>query len=266
MSVLKSISIFLIAFILFSCETKNTKKDKVTQPSLEKIELTKSQKIINKTIVAHGGDLYTSAHYSFVFRNNKYTFKNDGASYEYTKNTKKGKSIINDVLTNSGLQRTVDGVPKNISEKEKNSISGAINSVIYFATLPYKLNDEAVNSEYIGSTLIKNKEYDVLKISFDKVGGGEDHDDEYCYWINKETEKIDYLAYNYSVNKGGVRFRAAYNTRVVGGITFQDYINYKAAVGTALKALPKLYEEGKLQEVSRINTEDVVNLKGNDLE
>ena len=52
----------------------------------------------------------------------------------------------------------------------------------------------------------------------------------------------------------------AYNTRVIDGITFQDYINYKAAVGTALKDLPALYEKGKLKELSKIETENVVNL------
>jgi hypothetical protein len=27
--------------------------------------------------------------------------------------------------------------------------------------------------------------------------GGADFDDEFHYWINKQTHKIDYLAYNY---------------------------------------------------------------------
>jgi hypothetical protein len=37
-----------------------------------------------------------------------------------------------------------------------------------------------------------------------------DFDDEYMYWI-KDTRKVDYLAYSYHVNDGGVRFRAAFN-------------------------------------------------------
>ena len=68
---------------------------------------------------------------------------------------------------------------------------------------------------------------------------------------------MDYLAYNYKVNGGGVRFRSSYNRRNVGGIIFQDYINYKAEVGTPLKDLPTLYENDKLKEVSRIDTENV---------
>jgi hypothetical protein len=40
-----------------------------------------------------------------------------------------------------------------------------------------------------------------------------------------------------------VRFRTAFNTRVIDGLTFQDYINYEAPIGTPLKDLPKLYEQ-----------------------
>jgi len=63
------------------------------------------------------------------------------------------------------------------------------------------------------------------------------------------------------VNKGGVRFRSAYNRRVIDGIIFQDFINYKAKIGTPLFDLPSLYEKGELEELSRIETKDIQNLK-----
>ena len=37
-----------------------------------------------ETINAHGGDLYDNANYEFVFRDKKYTFKNNGSNYVYT--------------------------------------------------------------------------------------------------------------------------------------------------------------------------------------
>ena len=63
------------------------------------------------------------------------------------------------------------------------------------------------------------------------------------------------------MNGGGVRFRSAYNSRNVGGIIFQDYVNYKAEMGTPLGDLPKLFEQGRLKELSKIDTENVINLK-----
>ena len=63
-------------------------------------------------------------------------------------------------------------------------------------------------------------------MTFDEEDGGEDFDDIYIYWIDKETFKPDYLAYQFSVNKGGIRFREAFNERIINGIRFVDYKNY----------------------------------------
>jgi len=164
-------------------------------------------------------------------------------------------------LENGNLTRKENGVKIELTEKQKNRYSGGLNSVIYFATLPYKLQDIAVNKSYQGTTTIKGKTYEVLEIRFEQEGGGRDHDDVFHYWINQENHIIDYLAYNYQVSGGGVRFRSAYNSRKKGGIIFQDYVNYKAEVGTPLSDLPKLFEQGKLKELSRIETENIINLK-----
>ena len=221
----------------------------------------KAQTILDKTIKAHGGDLYNSAHYSFLFRGNTYTFKNNNSQFHYTKKVVKGNTTVIDELKNGELTRTKNGVSVNLSDKALKDAKGAVNSVVYFATLPHNLNDKAVNKTYIEQTTIKGKTYDVLGVTFKQEGGGEDYDDAFHYWINTKTHKVDYLAYNYRVNGGGVRFRSAYNVRVVDGIIFQDYVNYKAKNGTALKDLPALFEAGKLKELSRIETEHIINLK-----
>jgi len=220
----------------------------------------KIDSILKEVINAHGGDLYTSAHYSFIFRGNTYTFKNDNKNFEYSKISKKGKVTTKDILKNGSFSRTVDGQTVALSPKKIKSGIGAINSVIYFATLPHKLSDEAVNLKDMGTTTIKGKNYMVLGVTFDQEGGGQDFEDQFHYWINTKTNKIDYLAYNYHVNTGGVRFRSAYNSRVIDGITFQDYVNFKAKLGTPLIELPKLYEQGKLKELSKIETEHIINL------
>ncbi|CDF78769.1 conserved hypothetical protein [Formosa agariphila KMM 3901] len=266
MHIFKSFLILFTIGFVTSCNTKEKKQDveleevKTSILTEQSVALSKSETLINEAIAAHGGDLYNTAQYAFVFRDKTYSFKNNGSSYEYTKTYKKGDSLVVDVLKNGNFSRTVNDEVINLSEKEVTSGTGAVNSVIYFATLPHKLNDEAVNSKFIETISIKNDTYNVIEVTFNQEGGGEDHDDEYMYWINENTKKIDYLAYNYSVNEGGVRFRVAYNKRVVDGITFQDYTNYEATVGTPLKNLPMLFEANKLKELSKIKTEEVVNL------
>ena len=157
------------------------------------------------------------------------------------------------------LSDTLIQKKQSLSTEDAGKYGEALNSVIYFATLPHKLQDASVHKTFVEETTIKGKKYDVIQVTFGQDGGGKDFDDEFHYWINKQTHKIDYLAYNYRTNDGGVRFRSAFNTRVIDGLTFQDYINYEAPLETDLKDLPKLYEQGKLKEVSQILTENVVN-------
>jgi hypothetical protein len=221
----------------------------------------KAQKIIDKAVEAHGGQLYHSAHYSFLFRENLYTFKNNNNQFYYTKKVIKDNNTFLDELNNGQLSRTKNGDPMVLSEKDMKSAKGAINSVVYFVMLPFKLNDKAVNKTYIEQTIIKNKTYDVIGVTFKKEGGGDDYDDVFHYWINTTTNKIDYLAYKYHVNGGGVRFRRAYNVRNIDGIIFQDYVNYKAKKDVVLRDLPTLFEDGKLKELSKIKTEHIINLK-----
>lgn len=222
--------------------------------------MSKGEAIIDKSIKAHGGSKYDQAHYSFVFRGKGYIIQNQGPLFTYLMTSEKDNISRLDRLDNSGFSRRENGVELELTEKEKTRYGDGLNSVIYFATLPHKLQDTAVIKTYVGSASIKGQSYEVVEIRFHEEGGGTDHDDTYYYWINSDNDLIDYLAYNYQVNKGGVRFRSAYNRRTVDGIVFQDYINYKADVGTPLKDLPDLWERGELKELSRIETEQIMSL------
>ncbi len=263
------ISILCLSLLLClsSCNTEkkkdtvSPKKKEVTaqkaDASLKAAIMDKADSLVVKTIAAHGGELYNTAHYAFMFRDKSYTFHNRGRSYTYTVTSQKDGEEIRDVLENGTLSRTINGTKTELSPKDVVKYTEALNSVVYFATLPQKLNDTAVKKSYEGQTTIKQKGYEVLSVTFDQKGGGTDHDDRFMYWIHTDTNTVDYLAYSYETNDGGVRFRSAYNSRTVGGIRFQDYINYEAPIGTPLSELPELYEAGKLKELSRIRTEDV---------
>ncbi len=264
--IIKYMAFSLVLFIVGCGNEKNEVKEGNVNEETKEVgsntkEPDKAEAIVNEAIKAHGGHLYDSAAYGFTFRSKLYSFTNSGSHYKYEVKRKEKDWQVLDVLVDDEFTRFVGNEEKSLSEKDKAKYVGALNSVIYFATLPHKLNDEAVNKAYKGTTTIKGVEYDVVRVTFDEEGGGQDHDDEFCYWINAKTKTVDYLAYNYQVNEGGVRFRSAYNPRTVDGIRFQDYVNYKAPLATPLEELPVLYEKELLKELSRIETEDIVNLK-----
>lgn len=216
--------------------------------------------LLDRAYVAHGGRRFDKARYAFTFRGKRYNFINEDGHQIYSRIYQKDDETVYDGIEGGEFIRSIDGKRQQLTAKETAAGYESLNSVIYFATLPYKLRDPAVNLYPGGTTTIKGKGYDVLKVNFDQEGGGVDHDDNFVYWINQETDRIDYLAYDYKTNKGGVRFRSAYNPRVVAGVLFQDYVNYKAPLGSTLTDLPAMFEKGDLEELSRIETEDVEQL------
>lgn len=214
--------------------------------------------IINASIKAHGGEQYQNAHFAYDFRKYHFEFHYVDGQFKYERHSKDGKT--KDILTNDGFKRTVDNKEVELTEKKIRGYSNSVNSVHYFAFLPSFLNDPAVHKKLVGEHTIQGKDYYKIQVTFDQEGGGDDHDDVYMYWIGKEDFSMDYLAYSFHVNGGGVRFRSAYNKRKIGGITFQDYINYKHDKNTPVSDLDVLFENKELIELSKIELVNIVEL------
>ena len=214
--------------------------------------------IIDKAIEAHGGDNLEEVDMSFDFRDKKYVVKRDDGRFQYERIFNDSIGAVRDILTNDGFTRIVNSDTVQLTDEYKRRYSNSVNSVIYFALLPFGLDGDAVNKKYLGETTIKNIPYFEILVSFEEEGGGEDHEDIYMYWINQQTFTMDYLAYAYHVEGGGTRFREAINAREMGGILFQDYINYDYKGDTTdLHRYETLFEEDKLVELSRILLENI---------
>jgi hypothetical protein len=222
---------------------------------LDPINGQNAQSIVDLAITTHGGDRYTNASYQYDFRKHRYTYIYNDGDYHYERFNQSDQ--IKDVLSNEGFTRYIKGKKVTLPVKEVQKHSGTVNSIHYFAFLPFFLNDPAVNKAYIGTSTINDQDYHKIQVTFDQVGGGVDHEDVYVYWINQQSHTVDFLAYSFRVNGGGVRFRSAYNRRNVGGIIFQDYINFKHDKNTPVSDLDTLYVSKKLIELSRIELKNI---------
>ncbi|HNV28665.1 MAG TPA: hypothetical protein PKJ83_06005 [Cyclobacteriaceae bacterium] len=215
--------------------------------------LTDPQKIIDNAIAASGGQKYLNSTSEFDFRDRHYIAKRNGGVFSYERITKDSINTTHDFLSNDGFRRQINGSQVEVADSMKTRYSASVNSVVYFALLPYGLNDPSVQKKFLGETQIENKEQYVVEITFGQEGGGEDHEDIFIYWINKKDFTIDYMAYSFAENDGeGYRFRKAYNPRRVNGILFFDYINYKPKSGAKLTDLEELFKKGELEELSKI--------------
>ena len=241
---MRYISIVIIVLVLFSCD--NSEK-----------EIT-AQQIVDKAIQQAGGDNYNNAEISFEFRKGNYKSTRNGAEFKLERTRIDSTGKTHDVVSNNGLKRYHNDSLVRVVDSLIIPISNSVNSVHYFVHLPYGLNDPAANKKLLGKDSIAGKEYYEIKVSFSEEGGGTDHEDKYLYWINTKDYTIDYLAYSFEVNEGGIRFRRAFNPRVVEGIRFVDYENYKYEdLSTQLEDLDTLFENRKLELLSEIKTENI---------
>lgn len=211
---------------------------------------------ISNTIAYHGGKAYDSLQTSFQFRDKQYNIRHQNGLFIYERIfiDSIGREI-NDVLSNDGFKRLVNGRKIQLTEKDSTAYANSVNSVHYFALLPYGLSAQAVKSQKLTDVLIKGKAYSPIKITFKEEGGGTDFDDVFLFWINKQTYSIDYFAYSYHTDGGGVRFREAIAKKRVNGVLFQDYNNYKAPKKSDLVKLPSKFEVGQLELLSVIELE-----------
>ncbi len=242
---MKRILTLALLICVFACKEKGEK------------QLT-AQEIVDKSIAVSGGRLYLDHDTSFKFRNRVYVSQNKDGKKILKRISKLDSLTITDIRTHTALQRFMNDSLIALPDSIANRYANSVNSVHYFARLPFGLNDGAVNKELLGEETIKGKEYYKLKVTFDQANGGVDFEDTYVYWFDKQSFKPDYLAYEFHVDGGGQRFREAYNERYVNGIRFVDYNNFKPETkGTSIFDIGKLFEKGDLDLLSKIALDSI---------
>jgi hypothetical protein len=219
-----------------------------------------AQSIVDECIEVYGGKKYDDLDADFDFRNMHYTIKNKDGKYTYTRmQIDSSGHKIEDVVTNDSFERKIDGVKTSVPDSMGAKYTSSVNSVAYFFLLPKPLNDPAVSKELVGTSKIKGKEYDKIKVKFSEEGGGKDHQDVFMYWIEKKSKSMDYFAYSYETNGGGIRFREAFNQKTQNGIKYSDYRNYGFEdLKTKLEDLDVLFEQNKIPLKSEIINLNVI--------
>ncbi len=253
---MKKLWVMSLVLLLASCSGEIVTEKPIT--NLQNETLDAAIEIIAKVREAHGVKNIDGNEITFSFRDKVYSRYSFNNQYGYSRSAlnEEGKMVI-DSWREDDFKRTINNVEVQITDKEENAYKNSINSVFYFALLPLSLSDPAVNVELLGDSKLKGKKYTKFRVTFDEEGGGEDFNDVFIYWMNKETNTMDFLAYQYFTEGGGIRFREAYNPREVGGFLFQDYNNFKPTTGIELIDMDKAFEMGEMEQVSEIVLEDI---------
>lgn len=234
----------LITMVVFACKPE----PKIYDP----------QELVDQAIEAHGAQ-YKDKLVSFDFRDRRYSVLREEHKYTYTREWQDDSlGDVRDILVNSSkFTRLINGDTAAVTEEWAKKYGSSINSVLYFFQVPRILNDRGARKKYVGEFEFKGEKYLGVEVTFSQEGGGEDYEDVFLYWFHEDKKTVDYFAYSYATEGGGVRFREAINRRELKGLIVQDYINYKAEKGTSLASLPDLFQKGELEELSIISNERV---------
>jgi hypothetical protein len=241
----------ILSLTLFSCKNESTSRND---------NLLSAEEIVNKAIEVSGGNAFSNSEIHFDFRDISYSAIRNNGLFRLERFFKNDlQDSIRDVLSNEGFKRYVNGNQIIVPDSLATLYAASVNSVHYFSVLPYGLNDEAVNKTLVGEEAIKDKLYYKIKVTFDENGGGEDYEDVFIYWINKNNFEIDYLAYSYNEPDGkGLRFREAYDVKYLKGLRFANYRNYKPKLDdTSLLNLDIAFKNDELDLVSIIELKNI---------
>jgi hypothetical protein len=223
------------------------------------VDKTDPQRIVDKAIEVAGGDIFDNSVIAFDFRNRHYITRREGGQFSHERIfSTDSTNIVHDYLTNEGFHREINDTVATVPDTMAVRYTRSVNSTIYFALLPYGLNDAAVQKRYLGMATFDGQPYYCVEITFEQEGGGEDYNDVFYYWIHEDKYTIDYMAYVYYSEGGGLRLRKAIKPHWVNGVLLQDYINFQPASDTVrLEHMEALYKAGKLEELSRIELENI---------
>lgn len=186
--------------------------------------------IVEKAIAFHGGDRFEASETSFVIASKSGAFRvevrRDGGLYRHTvvADTSDGERRV--TVTNDAVEVTMAGEPRPVPAGEEQRWRDHVSARIWFPFLPYGLLSDGVYLHDRGLVEWPAEEGGTrtlheVKVTF-QPGSSTDADDEYRFWFDPETGRLEQLAYSFA---GGLRFREAKNFRSVGGLLFSDQEN-----------------------------------------
>jgi hypothetical protein len=233
--------------------------------------------LVERVRAAHGAGVLDTATVHFRFRDARFRLARQAhGRFHYrrafadtvadTTTAAPGDSVVRRVvegLTNDGPYRVVGGDTVALDAEARGRVATAVNSVAYFALLPYPLGDPAVQPDYAGRDTVRGVPYDRVRVTFRPEGGGADYHDRFCYWFDARDGSMDYLAYAYDLGPDdpapGTRFREAIHVRRVDGVRFADYRNYTsdAVAPRAICTYPTYLGTDSLRLVSTVALDSI---------
>ncbi len=216
--------------------------------------------IVDRAIEQHGGELYRHSETELDLCSKsgcfQVTARIDGDQWAYTISGKSGDSQLRVHSAHDALIVQRDGAEEAVAADPQRFHDWAM-ARVYFCFLPFRLNDPSVFKQDLGLVDWDGRRLHQVKVTF-QAGTSTDAGDEYMYWFDPETARLEYLAYSYDDNGGGLRFRRAVRHRRVGGVLFFDQENHGIdGPGLSVDAIDADFVRDSMRHVSTVRLEGI---------
>ena len=184
--------------------------------------------IVDKAIAFHGGEVYSASEtvLKLCSKSGRYGVSTvvDGGLFEFVV-TGRIRGVERKVrATNESVELWQDGSPVVVPADQEMRLRDWAVARIYFCFLPFRLNDDSVFKQDLGLEMWEGRPLHKVKVTF-SPGSSTDAEDEYMYWFDPQSGRVEQFAYSFTGNPGGLRFRLPFNYRRVGGVLFFDQEN-----------------------------------------
>jgi hypothetical protein len=188
----------------------------------------------------------------------------DGGLYQHTVTREEDGVKVR--ATNDTVELWESGTVKPVPPEDEARRRRFVAARVYFAFLPYRLNDPGVEKLDLGIVDWQGRKLHRVRIRFGapRAAGGDpgaetgQTSDEYMYWFDPESGEVVYFAYDFVGEPSGIRFRRAINPRRIGGILFFDQENIGLdGDGLDVGAIDPDFVSARLKPISIVELRDI---------
>ena len=218
--------------------------------------------LVDRAIAFHGGERYRNSRTTLELCSasgcSRIAVEIEGGIFDYTVTGRLGEAERRVRVTNDEVEHWLDGIEQEIADAdERRRLRDWVMARVYFCFLPYRLNDPGVVKHDQGLEQWGDRLLHRVKVTFE-TGVGSDAQDEYVYWFDPESARVEMFAYSYEGGDPGLRFRRATNYRRVGGLLFFDQENLGTeGEGLSVDLVDPEFVAKRLRRVSTVELRDL---------
>lgn len=187
--------------------------------------------LVERAVAFHGGDLYEATETRMTIASASGSFdlrvRRDGGLFEIeVEGATADGTRRRALLTNDAVREWRGGEELSLDAAGAERARRFVEARVWFPFLPYGLLGEAVRHQDQGLERWGDRSLHRVKVTF-ATAPGDDPADEYAFWLDPETGRVEQYAYAYDQGtaEAGLRFRTARDHRRVGGLLFFDVAN-----------------------------------------